>query len=116
MPVSVARPPPTGINARALRRVAVVFTDKSSRGNGRHVVLHACGTGRLGCHLWGWIGKEVTRQWDQLDPGADPLQRSHRLALERQQVLRRQTPLMCRLGLLAIVIAIAPVTVGLTTR
>ena len=70
----------------------------------------------IGCYLWGWIGKEVTRQWDQLDPGAYPLTRSHRLALERQQVLRRQAPLMRRLGLFAIVIGIALVIVGLTTR
>jgi hypothetical protein len=72
--------------------------------------------GGIGSYLWGWIGKEVTRQWDQLDPGAYPLTRSHRLALERQQVVRRQAPVFRRLGLLAVVIGIALVSVGMATR
>jgi hypothetical protein len=72
--------------------------------------------GGVGCYLWGWIGKEVTRQWDQQDPGADPLSRSHRLAVARQQMVRRQAPVFRCVGLIAVVIGIAVVTIGVATR
>jgi hypothetical protein len=39
-----------------------------------------------------------------------------RLALARQQVVKRHAPLFRRLGLLAVVLGIALVTVGMTTR
>jgi len=72
--------------------------------------------GGFGSYLWGWIGKEVTRQWDQQDPGADPSSRSHRLAVARQQTVRRQAPVFRRVGLIAVVSGIAVVIVGVTTR
>jgi hypothetical protein len=66
----------------------------------------------IGSYLWGWIGKEVIRQWDQLDPGAQPPTRSDRLALSRQRVVRRQAPVFRRLGLILVVIGVALLTSG----
>ncbi|MDP9334206.1 MAG: hypothetical protein M3Q30_12990 [Actinomycetota bacterium] len=78
---------------------------------GIRVGLILIGAG-IGSYLWGWIGKEVVRQWDQLDPGAQPPTRSDRLALSRQQVVRRQAPVFRRLGLILVVIGVALVTIG----
>jgi hypothetical protein len=66
----------------------------------------------IGSYLWGWIGKEVIRQWDQLDPGAQPLTRSDRLALSRQWVVRRQAPVFRRLGVVVVVIGVVLVSIG----
>ena len=73
------------------------------------LMLIGCG---IGSYLWGWIGKEVIRQWDQLDPGAQPPTRSDRLALSRQQVVRRQAPVFRRLGLIVVVIGVVLVAIG----
>ena len=78
---------------------------------GIRVGLILIGAG-IGSYLWGWIGKEVIRQWDQLDPGAQPPTRSDRLALSRQRVVRRQAPVFRRLGLILIVIGVAILTSG----
>jgi hypothetical protein len=78
---------------------------------GIRVGLILIGAG-VGSYLWGWIGKEVIRQWDQLDPGAQPPTRSDRLALSRQRVVRRQAPVFRRLGLILVVIGVALVTSG----
>jgi hypothetical protein len=78
---------------------------------GIRVGLILMGAG-IGSYLWGWIGKEVIRQWDQLDPGAQPPTRSDRLALSRQRVVRRQAPVFRRLGLILVVIGVAILTSG----
>jgi hypothetical protein len=78
---------------------------------GIRVGLILIGAG-IGSYLWGWIGKEVIRQWDQLDPGAQPPTRSDRLALSRQRVVRRQAPVFRRLGLILVVIGVALLTSG----
>jgi hypothetical protein len=78
---------------------------------GIRVGLILIGAG-IGSYLWGWIGKEVVRQWDQLDPGAQPPTRSDRLALSRQRVVRRQAPVFRRLGLILVVIGVALLTGG----
>jgi hypothetical protein len=67
----------------------------------------------IGSYLWGWIGKEVIRQWDQLDPGAQPPTRSDRLALSRQRVVRRQAPVFRRFGLILVVVGVALLTIGI---
>ena len=79
---------------------------------GIRVGLTLIGAG-IGSYLWGWIGKEVIRQWDQLDPGAQPPTRSDRLALSRQRVVRRQAPVFRRFGLILVVVGVALVTIGL---
>jgi hypothetical protein len=79
---------------------------------GIRVGLTLMGAG-IGSYLWGWIGKEVIRQWDQLDPGAQPPTRSDRLALSRQRVVRRQAPVFRRFGLILVVVGVALVTIGI---
>ena len=78
---------------------------------GIRVGLTLIGAG-IGSYLWGWIGKEVIRQWDQLDPGAQPPTRSDRLALSRQRVVRRQAPVFRRFGLILVMVGVALVTIG----